>query len=82
MDKSVDPSHKPTEDDILRAHLVMTDRQIADGIRQIERQRAILAQFERGGQDTRAPRALLETLLQSQALHEEHRRRILQQLRM
>jgi hypothetical protein len=42
--------------------------------------RAIIAELERDGHDIKQAHALLETLLESQALHDQHRGWLLRQL--
>lgn len=58
------------DDTILLDHLADADRTIALGVRHIARQRAIIARLERAGHDTGSSRALLETFLRTQTLHE------------
>jgi len=67
-------------EDLLRQHLEMADRQIAEGNKRIAKQKAIIAELKRDGHDIRKAEGLLQTLLDSQALHETHRRTILEQL--
>lgn len=62
-------------------HLDEADRQIAQGRAHIDKQRAIIADLERDGHDTTQASALLETLLESQRLHERRRATILRQLK-
>ncbi len=65
----------------LRRHLRETERQLAEGMRHIAKQRAIISQRERDGHDVNRSKTLLDTLLQIESLHERHRDLILQQLR-
>jgi uncharacterized protein YhaN len=65
---------------LLAKHLEEAERQVAQGKDHIAKQQAIIADLERDGHDTRQARTLLETLLESQALHEQHRGWLLRQI--
>lgn len=60
--------------------LANTDREIARCRAHVERQRTLVAELKRDGRDTARASALLETLTQSLAAHEQHRRRICEKL--
>lgn len=57
-------------------HLQEAERHVAEGREHINKQRQIIAELERDGHDTSTARELLETLEQSQRMHEEHRAHI------
>jgi hypothetical protein len=65
---------------ILLEHLKEIEGYLAQGLAQIAQQRSCITELESGGRDSRKARALLEVLLETQALHEESRLRILGEL--
>ena len=58
----------------------MTERHIALGEEHLAKQEALIAGLERKGRDTINARAFLVTLRDAQALHLEHRDRLLAEL--
>jgi hypothetical protein len=52
-------------EDVLR-YLALAEIHVADGQRQIARQKALIEQMEQDGEETTACRALLDMLIQSQ----------------
>ena len=56
--------------------LEMVSRHVADGDRQIEKQRALIAHMESTGASTVVVRALLDSFLDVQKLHCEHLARL------
>lgn len=65
---------------MLQQHLAMTERHVALGEEHIAKQKALIAGLERKGRDTVNARAFLVTLHEAQALHLEHRDRLLAEL--
>jgi len=65
---------------ILARHLEQAERQVAEGKEHIATQEAVIAELVRDGHDASQARALLDTLLESQALHEQHRGWLVRQL--
>jgi hypothetical protein len=61
-------------------HLEQAERRIAEGKDHIARQEGIIARLVSRGHDTSEAEVLLATLLNSQRLHEQHRRSILGEL--
>jgi hypothetical protein len=61
-------------------HLAEAQQHVAQGQERIQKQRAIIADLERDGHDTGQASALLKTLLNIQALHEQRRDRALREL--
>jgi hypothetical protein len=64
----------------LTRHLEEAERQVAQGKEHIARQQAVIFQLARDGHDTAQAESLLEALLESQGLHEQHRGWLLRQL--
>jgi hypothetical protein len=60
--------------------LANTDREIGRCRGHVERQRTLVAEMERDGRETARASLLLETLTESLAAHEQHRRRICDRL--
>jgi hypothetical protein len=65
---------------LLAKHLEDAERQVVLAKEHIARHEAVIADLERDGHDTTQARTLLETLLESQALHEQHRGWLLRQI--
>jgi hypothetical protein len=57
----------------LPRHLEDAERQVAQGKDYLAKQEAVIAELARDGHGTAPARALPDTLLESQALHEQHR---------
>jgi hypothetical protein len=69
MDRAVEEEHlRKAEADIAEAHA------------RIERQRTLLARLEMQGHDTATAKSVLQTMHETLALMEQHRRLILQEL--
>jgi len=64
----------------LREHLAEAEAQVAKGLQHLAEQRAVIAELERDGHDTKTARELFATLMQSQELHIEHRDRLKREL--
>jgi hypothetical protein len=62
-------------------HLRKADADIVKGRERIERQQALVARLKRDGHDVSAAMALLQTMQETLAVMEEHRRTILAELR-
>ena len=56
------------------------EAQVAKGLKHLAEQRAVIAELERDGHDTKTARELFATLMQSQELHIEHRDRLKREL--
>jgi hypothetical protein len=65
---------------ILLRHLEQAERHIADGQRQIARQREIVAEFEGRGVDSNHARSSLALFEEMQALHVASRDRVVEML--
>ena len=61
----------------LKRELAQAERHIAEGKKHIGRQMVIIAELERDGHDTATAKELLDTLEQTQQLHESHRQHVL-----
>jgi hypothetical protein len=61
----------------LQQHLVEIERHIARGVVHLARQRELIAELDRAGHDTEEARAILDSLMETQALHQQHRERLL-----
>jgi hypothetical protein len=61
-------------------HLELANGHVAEGVRRVERQAALIAGLERDGHDTVQAKDLLEQLKTTLALQIEHRDRILHEL--
>jgi hypothetical protein len=64
-------------DQALQQHLAQTERHIARGEVHLARQRALIAELDRAGHDTEEARAILDSLMETQVLHEQDRERLL-----
>ena len=58
-------------------HLAQVERHIARGFVHLARQRELIAEQDRAGYDTEEARAILDTLMQTQVVHQEDRERLL-----
>lgn len=72
----------PTEMDraLWQEHLAQAERHVGLGEAHMAKQRAIIAELERDGHDTRAARDLLHQLEQMQELHVANRDRLRKEL--
>lgn len=70
------------DQNIVRQHLVETERHIARGVVHLARQEALIAELEQDGHDAEAARAILATFRQTQALHQQDHERLVQEARM
>jgi hypothetical protein len=61
----------------LKQHLAQTERHIARGVVHLARQRELIAELDQAGLDTEEARAILDTLIATQVLHEQDRQRLL-----
>src|SRR5215471_18386455 len=61
----------------LQQHLAQAERHIAQGVVHLARQRALIAELDRAGHDTEEARAILDTLMETQVLHEQDREHLL-----
>jgi hypothetical protein len=75
----IDRSSEAATASILQ-ELAQADRYVAEGRRHIVRQEELIAKLDRNGQDAEEARAILDTLEDTQALHIQHRDRILREL--
>ena len=64
----------------LEQELAQAEDWARQGRQQVEHQRRVVAILERDGHDTAQARALLDTLLETQALHEDGVRRLVREL--
>jgi len=71
---------KPVDRATLSEHLAQAERQVAEGVLRIARQREVVADLERTGLDTKEARTLLAELQSLQALHVADRDRLKQEL--
>jgi hypothetical protein len=60
--------------------LARAEQRVAQGLAQIEKQRGVIEQLERDGRDATRAKAFFGMLLDSQALYEQHRDRMKQEL--
>jgi hypothetical protein len=60
----------------LQQHLAETEQHIAQGVAHLARQRALIDELGHGGHDTEEARAILDTLMETQVLHEQDRERL------
>ena len=60
-------------DQALQQHLAQTKRHIARGEVHLARQRALIAKLDRAGHDTEEARAILDSLMETQVLHQQDR---------
>jgi hypothetical protein len=65
------------EYDAQMRHLTLAELDIAMGLERIRRQWEFIITLEQGGYDTKTAHQLLDTLLETQAIHEENREIIL-----
>ncbi len=70
----------PTARKILQSDLGHVRRHVASGKRCIERQRDLIARLQRNRRDTTAANEFLALLLDVQALHVDHRDRLIKEL--
>ena len=68
------PAGEPRE--MVERHLAEAEKAVVDGRVRIASQVQIIADLKRGDHDTTAAEALLNTLMETQRLHEEHRHRL------
>jgi hypothetical protein len=61
----------------LHRYLAQAERHIARGVVHLARQRALIDELGDAGQDTEEARTILDTLMQTQALHQQDRERLL-----
>jgi hypothetical protein len=61
----------------LQQHLAQAERHIARGVVHLARQRELIAELDRTGHDTEEARAILDTLMETQVLHQQDRERLL-----
>lgn len=69
-----------TDSAALRQDLLALEQKIADGLRQITEQRALIAKLERDGSPTEHAKYLLAGLQLLQAAHRDGRNKILREL--
>ena len=65
---------------ILLQHLAQTERHIAEGEEHLAQQTLLIEKLERHGHDSEDARALLKTMIETQALHKQDRDRVLKEL--
>ena len=65
---------------ILLQHLAQTKRHIAEGEEHLAQQTLLIEKLERHGHDSEDARALLKTMIETQALHKQDRDRVLKEL--
>ena len=65
---------------VILDHLAQARRHVAEAERHVARQREIVAQLERDGHDTSAPKKLLDQFEQFYVMHLEDRDRIQKEL--
>ena len=61
-------------------HLALAEQRLAEGSAQIRKQRRVIEQMKLQGLDTTRAKAFLDTLLKLQALHEQDRDTVKQEL--
>jgi hypothetical protein len=61
----------------LLQHLAQAERHIAEGVVHLARQRALIAALDRAGHDSEEARAILDTLMETQIIHEQDHERLL-----
>ena len=61
----------------LQQHLAQAERHIAQGVVHLARQRVLITELHRAGHDTDEARAILDSLMETQALHQQDRERLL-----
>ncbi len=64
----------------IQQYLEQAERHAAEGRQLVARQEALVAELDRDGHDTDAARKVLETLRETQSLHEADVRRLLEEL--
>jgi len=62
---------------VLQQHLAQAERHIAQGVVHLARQRVLIAELHRAGHDTDEARAILDSLMETQVLHQQDRERLL-----
>ena len=62
---------------VLQQHLAQAERHIAQGVVHLARQRVLIAELHRAGHATDEARAILDSLMETQVLHEQDRERLL-----
>jgi hypothetical protein len=72
--------NRPMDADILRRHPDRVEEHVKRGRHQISDQRLRIARLAAAGRDASWARALLETLLRIQAIHEQHRNQLRRQV--
>jgi hypothetical protein len=63
--------------DVLQQHLAQAERHMAQGVVHLARQRALITELDRAGHNTEEARAILESLMETQLLHQQDRERLL-----
>ena len=58
-------------------HLAQTEQHIAEGVVHLARQWALIIELDRAGHDTEEARAILDSLMETQVLHEQDRELLL-----
>ena len=66
--------------DLVLRHLAEVERHILQGETHLAKQLALIAELEHHGHDTRGAQAILTTMRETQALHQQDRERILRGL--
>jgi len=61
----------------LLQHLAQAERHIAEGMVHLARQRALIAELTRAGYDSEEACVILDTLIETQLLHEQEREHLL-----
>jgi len=61
----------------LLQYLAQAERHIARGVVHLTRQEALIAELDRAGHNTEQARAVLDSLMKTQALHQQDRERLL-----
>ena len=62
---------------VLQQHLAQAERHIAQGVVHLARQRVLITELHRAGHDTDEARAILDSLMETQVLHQQDRERLL-----
>jgi hypothetical protein len=61
----------------LQQHVAQAERHISRGVVHLAQQWALIAELDRAGHDTEEARAILDTLMETQVLHQQDRERLL-----
>jgi len=61
----------------LLQHLAQAERHVAEGMVHLARQRALIAELTQAGHDSEEACAILDTLMETQLLHEQEREHLL-----